>query len=815
MAGDEQEALRVFCICGQKMRVSKAMYGRPGKCIACRQKIRIPFPEEFPEDSNDIHLKDHPEFLRKVKEAREEGDVLELGSTGSVEPTPAKKPRAAKPKDPSRQKDVIALDVLEPLRVLSSLETKIDGQLKALKHYKGSQSPEQEKHEQSQLQSYLSRIRRARVDLEESLQERLAETEIELETTCDRLAEDALTTRLGDLALRDYLKNIERLRVRRDGLEYRKQNLQGWLAVHNPAQAGGYLDLSIEDIPNETTLASLPSAPKDSGPLVHHHVDALREALVERQQAEQRLSELALVKQEGAMPGRGAKDLRDEYKAHGRRAAARVTFYRDRLLQSKKDVASDLKVVEALVELARGHLKSGQASRREFDGIQATLTHLRIELSKTGTLIQRSLSGNTPTEIPRPRGTFIQRLAGAEEKSGLGKDSWLTWGAALLVLVGMFLPTVGPFSPLSVVFGSSFRGSASFGYVFWPVLAALFLGVAGAVPYRLTRGMMLSVFWALVTVIGAAALHQSHYVDGAVAAKIRESGPWLLRPGILAFVLADIAIVVAAGLALVPSKESRLAALILFGGGLLCVAGILTDLGGFFRPDPKTSIGSPEARTVRGRTLHELTITIGNEGRRTLYLSRSSSNLRNAFLYFVERKVGQDSWVPEADVYRTRTDTPRAFVGSADLTVVPPGGTVEYILTLPPGEYRVLLKSEALKSERSSPFNLAKFPNIPTNSPPPPTETPEPAGSSWRDRLYAPEAKLSGIFATPGQEPIFSITMTMADGMVTKREVSLGETLYDEWQVAEYNPDLASVTLNRDGVMLILRTGNPVLLVAP
>lgn len=57
--------LRIFCICGQKMRVSSTMFGRPGKCIACRQKIRIPRLDEIPPDASEIFLKDHPEFLRK------------------------------------------------------------------------------------------------------------------------------------------------------------------------------------------------------------------------------------------------------------------------------------------------------------------------------------------------------------------------------------------------------------------------------------------------------------------------------------------------------------------------------------------------------------------------------------------------------------------------------------------------------------------------------------------------------------------------------------------------------------------------------
>ena len=59
--------LRVYCICGQKMKVSESMLGQPGECVACRQEIRIPTLDEWPPNTEEVHLKDHPEFLRKEK----------------------------------------------------------------------------------------------------------------------------------------------------------------------------------------------------------------------------------------------------------------------------------------------------------------------------------------------------------------------------------------------------------------------------------------------------------------------------------------------------------------------------------------------------------------------------------------------------------------------------------------------------------------------------------------------------------------------------------------------------------------------------
>ena len=59
--------LRLYCLCGQKMKITSNMFGKPGKCVACRQKIRIPSREELPAGTHTLYLKDHPEYLRAPK----------------------------------------------------------------------------------------------------------------------------------------------------------------------------------------------------------------------------------------------------------------------------------------------------------------------------------------------------------------------------------------------------------------------------------------------------------------------------------------------------------------------------------------------------------------------------------------------------------------------------------------------------------------------------------------------------------------------------------------------------------------------------
>jgi len=150
------EKIRVYCVCGQKMRGSASMLGRPGKGVACRQKIRIPRLEELPPGTTDIYLRDHPEFLRRsksrpavIKEPRgeekngedlgERRDDLSLGES-------------------TDQPEYIALDVLEPLRIMCSFEYGIRRRLEVLRKGTGAADAA----ERAKLMSYRVLVRNAR-----------------------------------------------------------------------------------------------------------------------------------------------------------------------------------------------------------------------------------------------------------------------------------------------------------------------------------------------------------------------------------------------------------------------------------------------------------------------------------------------------------------------------------------------------------------------------------------------------------------------------------------------------------------------------
>ena len=145
MAQAEQPHLRIYCVCGQKMKVTESLFGRPGKCIACRQKIRIPKLDEVPEGETEIYLKDHPEFLRKTSIRRKKSTPKDrteaIDKVRTREVVYRKRKEGETPDDIVPEEDqvelgesrpaTVALDILEPMRELSSLDARISRELEA------------------------------------------------------------------------------------------------------------------------------------------------------------------------------------------------------------------------------------------------------------------------------------------------------------------------------------------------------------------------------------------------------------------------------------------------------------------------------------------------------------------------------------------------------------------------------------------------------------------------------------------------------------------------------------------------------------
>jgi hypothetical protein len=75
-----------------------------------------------------------------------------------------------------------------------------------------------------------------------------------------------------------------------------------------------------------------------------------------------------------------------------------------------------------------------------------------------------------------------------------------------------------------------------------------------------------------------------------------------------------------------------------------------------------------------------------------------------------------------------------------------------------------------------------------------------------------PQADLTGIIERPGETPQFNVDLLHADGTSQRVTVELGGTVWSDWIIGEFNPDERTVTLERDGEILILRRGVPLTL---
>ncbi|MFA6240168.1 MAG: hypothetical protein WC655_04520 [Candidatus Hydrogenedentales bacterium] len=384
MPGSETTELRIFCVCGQKMRVSEDMFGRPGKCIACRQKIRIPRIDEMPPNTVELHLKDHPEFLRKVKkrpvdspsslplEEREmtlEGDISDGPGQGSI-----------------------PIGYLETQRLLFSLDAKADKMLA-----EGADGSEAIAGAPSaaDLKKYKARIQDALNDLEEELRQRLMEAAIELATAQETIGELHLAVRVGEMTFAEYVPQVDRLRRRRDTMELRQTDLRGWLATRTASAAGGYVEASFDQIPSAPVRVTFGREIEDATSLLDWHVEGLRRALAKRVEAERIQIEFKAGADADAKDG---ASRRDEVRAAKDRAVAEVQYYRERLDQLARDYAGDVQAVDAQLDHARNRLKVGTINSTQFAMIESDLIRAKTDHAKARRLVARALGANSSDE---------------------------------------------------------------------------------------------------------------------------------------------------------------------------------------------------------------------------------------------------------------------------------------------------------------------------------------------------------------------------------------------------------------------------------
>lgn len=812
MPSSEVAPLRIYCVCGQKMKVSEDMFGRPGKCVACRLKIRIPTPDEIPPNTDVIHLKDHPELLRKVKRRgggdepkRKEREKEEI----EVAPLPDIDPKG------KVRKALGPLDVLEPLRMVHNLSAKVEKQLAAMKASKEGMDLEEiarKDPKTSELLGVRTWIHAAEQDLEEELRQRLMETAIELAATQEKIAELNLAVRVGEMPYAEYRTQVDRLRRRRDNHERRQSNLRGWLTVDDVHRAGGATDVSFDQIPKGSFRIAFANELDENATLLDGHVENLRGALAARAQAERKVSEAKKL-QKSSSNG-AAADVIAEAKAQHERTLAQVQYARERLEQLADDYSNDVQAIDAQLDHTRGRLQVGQIKRDEFLQVEEGLLRAKTDLTKARALVVRALNANAVDEVPRPRGTFVARLAHGKPGLRAPMDAWIAWAGAALVLAALFVPIAGSQNALQLARADA--GPSSMWYMVFPIGVALVAAAVSFVPGVPVRGLGYCALWLLACLMSTAYLHETAYNESPASVALRSGAPLLLRPGIMTYALGLLGIAAAGVMTLVVTRDGRI---ILPLTAIATVAGIgavVTDLGGMriAKPDLRVDL---RVLTEEQPPVHEATVTIANNGGRELLLA-SNSTLANAFALHVEKRIGKNSGVDVSAPVSIRVGQSQVPAGAVAVSRLPvlPGQSAQLVYRLPEGEYRASLRGSGSVAPLERTFTLEPLTepepvaSTTTNEPEAsaPVATAERPRSALMEALSA-EVTLRGILGSGDRPAQFSITVTLADGATSERTYQIGEEVFTRWTIREFNPEEQTITLARGSRIVILRRGEP------
>lgn len=817
--------LRIYCICGQKMKVSPTMYGRPGKCIACHQKIRIPREDEIPEGTRELYLKDHPEFLRKARHAPEQGpagaeDAANVVTLGEEE----------EPATP------VPLDVLEPLRVLASLEHKIVRQLEALRRGDTDASSAADK---ATLMGYRSLVRNARSGLDDQLRKRLHQVTDQMAAAEEEIARNILALRLGETDYQQFLEAVLPLRHRRELLARRRENLRGWLATGDPYLAGGYEDLPFEDVPFEEFEVAFPLEPSPRGgqALVDECVRNLRVALEERNQSERRLAEVRRMEQEGALAGQAREDCLADAEAAYQRAQARVKFGRDRLTQVIDDCENDIRAIKARLELAREQAQREALPDQEFQVLELQLLQGQRDNRRARELAADAISANAPQELPQPAGTFLKRMARPGKRGGIGPDSWLAWVGAVLLVLSIVTP----------ISSAQRTGTAMLTdlMVLLPFLLAGLLVIFASFPKRDLRGILINLVWLAGCVAYAYRFHEEWYSPSVIGAAMRNDPLWYLQPGILLLAVCAVVVGAAAFVSLAPFQNLRRLPHVTVILILLAMGLILTDAGGLLSAEPylaQPHIEAPQA----GQERYDVTITVGNRGSRPIWLGSTGGQAPTPATFLLERRIGGESWedcsVPHS---MKRSDTQwwnTVSGGSFPAVTLGPGEQLALRYKLRPGVY-----STRLAYSLFGPRDIAHEFKLDAISKPAGQETapageeaeqsagePEQEPASNESAAAAPEMDresepgeatvgllpfergvdviMYGVINAEDRSPRFSITLTYPNGRTVRRNVALEDTVYGPWRAIEFNPRLKTLTIGTENDLRVLERGEPLTL---
>ncbi|MFP6581468.1 MAG: hypothetical protein VCD00_02815 [Candidatus Hydrogenedentota bacterium] len=837
-----KSSLRIYCVCGQKMKVKSSMYGLPGKCIACRQKIRLPRLDELEEGITEIYLKDHPHLLRKVKKKRNIEKETRDGQSALDAVTPTKKPPKKTSKDeptPVTELDIadasdlshedvggsLPLDELESLRRLTSIQLILQRKRSSLKKEKSKDDTLI-----AETEGHLIRLKKMRDEFSEQMRQRLMEVAIELANTHDKISRTQITARVGEEPFEVFQEAIHRLRSRRERLERRQINIRGWLATTSPYTTGGLMDVAIADIPDEGFTFNIPSYVQDDAVLLNSPGDALKRAFGNRSKAEKEAIEIKKLRSNSE--GSDSRTLTDAYetnRAQRKIARAQVVFYQQRLEQLAKDYRSDCDTLEACMEAARDRMGVNQISRTEYDRLEQNARRTKADLLKGIALAKRYAHANAFEDVPESKGTFLNRLGPSGRRDSHSQTTiMLLRIAAALWIFSIFLPVVGNTSIIGAFTSFSSSGSVAGAVLMLPILAALItLGLTFLVN-PIARSFSVLTIWSITALLMAFLINEAHFSLDLMANRFRSGGVWIARPGIVVLMVANLLTLIGAGLSLKGKATTfRVAGGTIIAVTLVLLVWIATNGRGSYVPAPAIELMTDSTSDATGRQSGVL--RIANSGNRVLHLVSRRTDARNAYLYGIEKKIGAQSYSEVSP-----TGDQLGYDSTYPYLSVVPGGYADIEFDLPPGDYRMVLMPRDAPGLLERTFSV-DYPRsdviaqpdddgsaIVHVNPESPLPT-QPAVVEREETMPEPEpvlplqetpaVQLAGVMIGPDQQPRFSIVLTLDPEQAgTKITMPMQEIIHDGWSITEYNRSQNAITLQKEKTLLVLRRGEKIVL---
>ena len=785
--------VRLFCTCGQKMRITPDMYGRAGRCVSCGQKLWIPRREDIAPNTTRIDLKDHPELLRKTGDA----------------PRAAAKAKSTSTEKPSSSSAdaAVPLDTLDPLQVLCNSLFGIERLMAA-----GQENT-------AALEKKRDALIEARAGLNEALEQRLMESAVDLASCQERSKELVLAARVGELEFFAYRNQIERLRSRRDTLERRQENLRAWRVVQSPFATGGLIDTDLSQIPKSVNRLSLPNEEEAFQPRLDRHIRELREALYQRQYAEMHLAELEKAGEKTAVPDIQEEDKKAQHRADRNQAVARIGFIRGRLEQFDKDLVVDLDVHEAQLELLRSRRQIGELDHAAFARLEREFDAARVDLGHAREIIYRASNANSSQDVPNPRGSFLERVASTGPRRHPA-ERWLTPLTTAAFLVSFFLPLAAGERAFAVLPGFISEPTTAALLSGLPVLLAIATVLAALIGNPVLRGLAFALTWLVAVVGGVAFAHEAELSLSSLGDAVRLQG-LLSGPAALSYLAGVTLVTGLMMLLLIKRKAGAVVLPVLIAMACLGVAGVLTDYLGMASADPYVdTVRYVAPRTPAGRI--ESNLLVKNAGWRPAVLVPSPSAKPNHFMFSIEAdRAGTWEIAGAPAALEIENSSRMSVTGDMPLVAVRPGAYVELSYLLAPGKYRALLDDrvvytfdvqgeplpEPLPEETSVP--VAVTPAIPpqTGVPAeiPAVEEPSPHVDEQGTPLSEVAVELRGVLSAAGREPEFSFYVYLPNTDPQQLSTGLGGDLYDGWQVTEYNPDTETVTLLKGDQIYIVR----------